>query len=405
MVSDTVTDRQDYADFFIVAILKNVMYWQKYPAVQSLEVDGLDREREGFVRAIIYGLRVAEAWAGVCQLIETLSPYMERRGHWTVWQQVLDQAFDQAQRRDDTVKGAILALLLARLSQKQSKIKETIHCYRHAMRLARRAGDRYNRGRACTNLAFLYIEQGRWQRAKLLCHCALTIFEKENNLHGLAHTENHLGILYLRMGQWIEDERVWSKARPHLEQACRYWQIRDDVHGLMYGYMNLGIYYFLTESPQKSLEFSKKALDCAEQVGEQLLRGSISVNIGLAYQLQQDYARAEEYSLQAEKIFRQFYNSYEMANVQKNLGEIFLRQQKFPEASHYLHLALQNWRELDQKYLLAETMLYLCECEQAKNNYLEAEKWLRQAEALLLKEARLSQRVKAHLEKTRRSLA
>ncbi|MCB0192215.1 MAG: tetratricopeptide repeat protein [Anaerolineae bacterium] len=404
MAQITLTEQQDCANFFTTAILVNVTYWHSNPAVQSLDVEILDQEREGLIRAIRFGLRVDEAWPTVCQLIETLSPYMERRGYWAVWEQLLDQALNLARQRDDMARGVVFSLLLARLLQRQSKIKETIRYYRQTMKLARRTGDRYNRGRACTNLAYLYIGQGRWQRAERLCYCALSIFEQENNLHGLAHTENHLGILYLQLGQWVETKSVWSKALPHLERACQYWQTRDDTHGLVYGTMNLGMYYLLVKQPQQSIEFSEKALKCADQVGERLLTGSILVNMGLAYQIAQDYHKAEMYCLRAEKIFQQFYNLYELANAQKNLGAIFLEQQKLDKASHYLHSALSHWHKLDNKYQIAETQLYLCECELATNAYQKAKRWLNQAEAILLEEATLSHRVKTHLDKTRCSL-
>ena len=95
----------------------------------------------------------------------------------------------------------------------------------------------------------------------------MTIFERLGNLHGLAHTENHLGMLYMRLGQWGEEQTLLPRARPHLQKACEYWQANQDEYGLVYGYSNLGMYYLLSEQPDEALRYSGQALEYAQRVG------------------------------------------------------------------------------------------------------------------------------------------
>lgn len=404
MATAPLTHSQNCANFFTTAVLTNLTYWQNNSAVQSLETEILDEEREGLMRAISFGLSVDDAWPVVSQLIETLSPYMERRGYWAIWEQILNQALDLARQRDDTARCVVFSLLLARLLQRQSKIKETIRQYRRTVYLTRRCVDQFNEARAYTNMGYLFIEQGRWLRAEVLCCRALAVFEQLNDLHGLAHTENHLGILYMRLGQWGEDKSILFQAQPHLERACNYWQMNQDDYGLVYGYTNLGMYYLLLEQANKALIYSEKALDYANQVGERTLIGSIAVNIGMAYELQKNYTQAEYFYLKAEKTFKQYCNAYELANVQKNLGSIYLAQQQQSRGFDYFTLSLAYWRKVNNSYHIMETMIYLGKCELARSNIRKASDWLEQAEKLSVHLPRASHRIIKELRETRHSI-
>jgi tetratricopeptide (TPR) repeat protein len=265
--------------------------------------------------------------------------------------------------------------------------------------LARRLGDRFNEGRACTNLGYFFIERGYWQRAELLCCHALRIFEELGSEHGRAHTENHLGLLYTRLCRWAE-------ARQHLEQACAIWQAMDDHHGLAYGFMNLGTLYADMEYPDESLQYSNKALDQANLVREELLLGLITINIGLAYKLKGELSTAELYSRKAEAIFERRSNSFELAHVWENLGTIYIEQQRWPEAHWHLQAALETWRRLGQKSGEIQTMLHLSRYELARGHQEEARAWLMEAERQFNQHDRtgLYHQLRIQANKIRRSL-
>jgi tetratricopeptide (TPR) repeat protein len=261
MASAILTPTTDYTSLFHRRILTNAHYWRNFVAGHTNDVPVLDGEREGIIKAITFGLDLVEAWPPVAELIAIFSPQVERRGTWEGWNGLLERAIEQAEQIGDLTTAVHLSTLLARLCQRQSRFAEAIRHYRRVIRLARWLGDDFSLARACSNLGYLYIERGRWQRAEILCCRALAIFEQLNSDHGRAHTENHLGILYTRQGRW-------EQGIARLERACVIWEAMGDQHGLMRGFINLGLLYDEMERPDEALYFLEKALQQAELTGE-----------------------------------------------------------------------------------------------------------------------------------------
>jgi tetratricopeptide (TPR) repeat protein len=301
------------------------------------------------------------------------SPHLERRGSWEGWNPLLERAIRQAEQSGDLAAAVNLSTLLARLCQRQSRPADTICHYRRVMRLARQLNDAFSLGRACTNLGYLYIERGQWQRAEILCCCALTLFEWIHSDHGLAHTENHLGFLYIQQG-------LWEQAQQRLERACALWQVMGDNHGLMRGFINLGLLYNEMERPNEAIANLKKALQQAELTGEEVEIGKIYINIGGAYRLKGEFAQAEKCIWLAEDIFRRFSATWELANVQENLAAIYLDQHKLPEAYLYLEATLKALCSLNYKYGEIQTMIYLIKYELLRGNQQQAAAWLEETE-------------------------
>jgi tetratricopeptide (TPR) repeat protein len=248
MTNSDLSSGQNFSGLFRHYVLANTQYWQEYVTQRSTDIAALDRERDRILKAISFALDLEAAWPCVYQVIVTFSSFMERRGYWESWNRLLNQALKTAQRLEDVTRATTLSALLARLLQRQSRIEPAILQHRHTIRLARQTGNRFEEARACTNLGFLYIEQGQWYRAEVLCCHALNIFESINSNHGRAHSENHLGFLYTR-------QCLWDKAQQHLERACTIWQSMGDNHGLMRGFINLSSLY-------NEMEYGRKSLNC-----------------------------------------------------------------------------------------------------------------------------------------------
>jgi len=376
MAGVPLSDTQDRANFFQQTILNNLRYWQAWLQANQANVSAMDRERTNMVRAISYAYNFEPCWPLVLELVQTLSPFMERRGHWESWNWALTRAVKTAARLGDTSAQVTLSILLARLLFQQSRPKESTHYYRRAIRLARQMGDQFNEARACSNLGYHFIEHGQWHRAEVLCCHALTLFEALDSDHGRAHTENHLGVLYTR-------QHRWQKAQHHLEQACNIWQAMDDDHGLMRGYLNLGLLYIDAEQPSQALSYLEKALQLAQQTGENIDIGIIHTNMGKAYRLLEDWEKAEEYTKQAEAIFQSYSNLAELSRAWNGLGLIYCRQDRWDEAISYLEKSLDVWRSLGIKFEEVELLLDIGECELLRGNRTEAATRLQEIEHLI----------------------
>jgi tetratricopeptide (TPR) repeat protein len=377
MADVILTDAQSRTEFFRQTILVNLQYWQGWLETRRADVALLDRERNGIVRAISFTLDLEGAgWSSVRELIVAFSPYMERRGHWNIWNGVLSRAIRVAEYMGDVAGVASLSTLLARLLSWQNRFQESIAYYRRAIHTSRQIGDLFGEARACTNLGYYYIEHGHWPRAEVLCWHALKTFEQIDSDHGRAHTENHLGILYTR-------QNLWGQARQHLERACAIWQGMEDNHGLMRALINLGLLYNEMGLPDETLPCLEEALHQARVTGEEAETGKIYVNIGIAYDLKGEPAEAEAYAWQAEAIFQRFSNLWGLAEVWGNLGLACLGQKKWSEAITHLQASLELWRSLKNKQAEIKTLMYMVEYEVATGHQSQAIELLDEAERLI----------------------
>lgn len=373
MASLDVADSRSRSDFFQQSILNNLHYWQTWLDQNLTQADAVDRERNSLVRAISFAFHHQTAWPAVFELVTTLSPLMERRGHWDTWQWVLSRAVAVAQQFGYRADEVTLSALLARLLFQQGRHPESVQTYRRVIRLARQIGDTFNEARAYTNLGYHYVERGRWHRAEVLCCHALMLFEQLDSDHGRAHTENHLGILFTRQGQWAEAEQ-------HLERACAIWGEMRDQHGLMRGFSNLCLLYNSMELPDKALLLAEKAFRQADITGEELVKGRIHLNAGTAHRLKGQLAEAEAHTREAERIFRNLSDTHGVVNALSNLGEIYLCRQEWTLATTYLREALEGYRQLKNKPGEIQTIIHLAKFESRQGHKSEAQFWLNEAE-------------------------
>lgn len=334
-------DTSDETTYFIQRVLQMVEQWNEAEAVQEVDVTILDHEYESVVKAISLGLALPQGWSIVRPLIIAFTPFMERRGHWHEWHTILERAIDAANAAKDVDGEITLTALLARLCQRESRPKDVVYYYRRVIRMARQNGNRFEEARACSNLGYAYIDGGKGWRSEILnCH-ALEIFEELGSEHGLAHTHNHLGILYHRI------QGRWELAEEHLTQACQLWQTNQDNHSLFNGYMNLGYLYNNIDRSEIALEHFTKARKIAEQTGESTGMANLWNNMAIAYRQSLDLRKAEEYAMQAESLFKQQANLIGLAQVWNNLGLIVYENNEHAKALNYLEESLTLYQNLN----------------------------------------------------------
>jgi DNA-binding SARP family transcriptional activator/tetratricopeptide (TPR) repeat protein len=143
-------------------------HWQTERKVVSIDVKELDAEKEGILKAIHFGLDFDPSWPVVKELISALTSYMERWGHWAVWHATLNRAIGVAQKLGDVDGELVMMNLRGRILQHLSRPDELIQNYRRVIRLARKAGNEIEEGRACSNLGFNLIDRGNYWRAEVL---------------------------------------------------------------------------------------------------------------------------------------------------------------------------------------------------------------------------------------------
>lgn len=353
-----------YNASFCQSIILNLSYWQTF-LTKNDDFGAWDWERPRILRAISFGLDLADAWQMTYELIVAYSSHVEKRGLSEQWNGILLQAVDSAEQYKDETAEINLRLILARLLRKQGAFFHASQIYCSVIRLCQRVADAFNEARAYTNLGYLYIERGQWLRAEILCLHALALFEQIENDYGQAHTLNHLGLLHIRLHKWRQAEH-------YLDQACTAWRAMGDEQGLLLGLINHGLLYNEMECPNHALLYLRDALALAQQFGNDAQIGSIYINMGIAYRLLGMPTTAESYAKQAESLYRRFSNLVGMALAWDNLGLACFDRHQLPTARQHLEKSLDVWRQLQNRHDEIRTQLYLVECALAEKNIAEA---------------------------------
>ena len=344
---DTTRSRQDY---FQHAINRMVSYWNENEAIKNVQVDILDKERETILKAITLALDTNGAWSASKNLITTFTPYMERRGHWEAWHTLLHKAIEKSKEQQDLKGETTLTALLARLCQRQSRFKESVKLYRNVIRLAKQTGNKFEEARACSNLGYYFSQTPYWYRSEVLCCHALQLFTALESQHGLAHTHNHLGLLYMQ-------KQEWKNAQTQFERAIELWQ-SSDQHSLISAYNNLGSVFSFLNSPDQALHYFQKAHQQAELTGEEALKGLYLTNIAVIQFNKGKIETALKFAREAESIYKH-HKDHRLADTWFLLGEIYLKLEGWEKSSTYFESALHLCRTSNRRVRQAEILAFI----------------------------------------------
>ena len=91
---NTLSSTESRRRFFQQKTLHNLHYWRDHTAIETIDIAILDRSYKRILSAIAFGLKFSEGWNPARELMIAFAPYMERRGYWEVWNQLLRKAIN-----------------------------------------------------------------------------------------------------------------------------------------------------------------------------------------------------------------------------------------------------------------------------------------------------------------------
>ncbi len=361
------SDINQEGSFFKDQIGVMVDHWQNKQEITNVDVEHLDQEKEGILKAIHLALSIPESWEASKGLILALTRYMERRGHWREWENTLEIAVNMARFVNDEAGEIRMLGLLGRILIRQNKTDEVIQNYRKVIRLARTTKNEVEEARACSNLGYTLIDKEQFWRSEVMACHAIDIFTKLDNQHGLAHTNNHLGWLFVK-------KKEWEKAETYLQVACEIWQKMEDLSGLQSGIGNLGILYNEMSLPKKAIPILEKQLEISNSLGDQTALAIAYLNLSVSYEKLSELHKALDYAERAERLFKTQNNLQSLFSSWENIGKINMQSGELEIAHHYFESALSGFLSLDNKDAQARVESHLLRL------YLKQDKWANASE-------------------------
>ncbi|MDN3666260.1 tetratricopeptide repeat-containing sensor histidine kinase [Algibacter miyuki] len=230
----------------------------------------------------------------------------------------------------------------------------------------------YKKGIAETNYykALYYVQKDDYINAINSFSKANDFYNQQKNTLGIAHVNNHLGIIETKRGNY-------KKGLEYSLAAINTLQYFDQKQELSLAYNNLAKTYFSTGLENKAIEFNLKALDLQEQLSDTTAIHSTSKRLANLYYEKHDHYNAIEYF---EKVLK--YNGHSdslQSSVYPKLGGEYLALKQYEPATQYLIKGYNINRKTNNKPNLLIALNNLGDLNLQKNRLRTAQKQLLEA--------------------------
>jgi tetratricopeptide (TPR) repeat protein/predicted ATPase/serine/threonine protein kinase len=231
---------------------------------------------------------------------------------------------------------------LGNIEKAESKYAEAKQCFRSALELFQKHGDRAGEGEAIGNLGGTYRVQGQLGRATEHYTQAIDIAKEIGDKSIEGRNFGNLGTVYEEQGQH-------DRAAEHFTQAIN---IAREIgskrgEGIMLG--NLGNVYREQGQYDRAAEHHTQAIDIAREVGDKRSEGIHLGNLGDVYKQQGQHDRAVEHFTRAIDIAREVGDKRNEALNLGILGIVCKFQRQYDRAVDYFTQAIDIAREIGDK--------------------------------------------------------
>ncbi len=164
-----------------------------------------------------------------------------------------------------------------------------------------------------------------------------------------------------------------AQASLYAEQALELSLSTHNKAGEAYAYRNLGSIYAVQESFYLSLEFTSKALQLFERLGDSTGIGNCYITLGHTYKNQQEYTKAVDFHRRAVAIFRHQHLPERLAVGLHNLGEAQLLAGKLDSSWINTQEAIHLCRTLNNQSVLSACYRVLGAIYYRRNDFARAQ--------------------------------
>jgi tetratricopeptide (TPR) repeat protein len=171
------------------------------------------------------------------QLAWTLTPFLDRQGHWHDWITTQQTGLDAARRVANTPGQAHAHVYLAR-AHAQLGLHDAAHDHhQQAHHLYRALGDHAGQAYTHISVGMMFSRQGRHQEALHHTQQALDLYQATDNRAGQARALNNIGWYYIELGDYRKAITCCERALVlHREVGHRYddaatWNTLAHAHG------------------------------------------------------------------------------------------------------------------------------------------------------------------------------
>jgi tetratricopeptide (TPR) repeat protein/transcriptional regulator with XRE-family HTH domain len=317
--------------------------------------------------------RLAElAW----RLAGAVTGFFWLRGCRDDYRRACDLALRGARRAGIGRGAAWMLAALAWVAVDQMRFEEAMALAEQARRLHREVGDRRGEAYALLKIGHAYECRGRFDRAVSQLEHATELYDQLGDDHGRAWVLHTLGRVHHQQGRLTE-------AATDLKQALTTSRRAADRRTEAMALQELGLVHHSLGRPGQATALLLQSLQLCGESGDRLGEGFALQDLGAVRLRQGACEEAVATFEQALDIFRRLGARRTEATVLRGLGELHHAQGRLRQANACLAAAVVIQRELGLMPRLARTLTSLAKVQAATGDHVAARQSRREARGLL----------------------
>jgi DNA-binding SARP family transcriptional activator len=231
-------------------------------------------------------------------------------------------------------------------------LDEAITVHTHALRAARRSGDRSAEATALTHLGFVEWMRNRYEPAADYQRQALALFEKVGDWHGRARVLHRLALADRKLGRL-------GQAIEHAAQVLALCEQNGDRLGQARALQNLGITRREQGRFAQAADYQHRALAVFDELGDRIGQSATVKELGVIELRSGSLEPAADYFRQAVVLCRETGNPSGEAEAISQLGMVHLRRGHHEHATEHHERALAVFREISDRHGESEVLARL----------------------------------------------
>ena len=183
-------------------------------------------------------------------------------------------------------------------------------------------------------LANAYLREGNYPEALKFFLNALGIFEKLNDLNGVASCQRTIGYIFTEQGNYKE-------ALTNLNLSREHYRSLHDNKGWAKCELNIGYLYEKQNLFNEAVKHYTANLSIAAQSNDSIGMAGAYLQLGSVWKEMGKFEQALEMEKKALPIYEQAGRKLDVASAYGNIANIYIKQSKFKEARPYLLKGLE----------------------------------------------------------------
>lgn len=259
------------------------------------------------------------------------------------------------------------------------KMNDAIGFYEKSYLLSQETKDYQSESVALNNIAYIYYEQGEFEKSLEFHNLSLEIKTRDHDDWGIAFSYNNIANVYKKLGDY-------KLALNYYFQALKLRENCKDISGVSETYYALGNVFLEQGNYNSTLDYFQKSLQNYTSIDDKSGQSILNLAIAKLYIRIQNYDQAISY-LENTIAINDKIQDKNLENVYEALGEVYYGKQDFAQAEIYFQKQLNLAIELDTKPAIISAHLNLglittqySAIDQAIDSFLIAQKLAKEIE-------------------------